>query len=66
MIKELHKAAVAHLKALEAQRVMQEAASARDAAVKAAYDAGCSAPEIAAALNVNRQRVYQMLNKEKP
>lgn len=65
MTAELTQAAEAHRKALEAQQVMRDAASARDAAVRAAHQAGHSAPEIAAALNVNRQRVYQMISKEK-
>ena len=66
MSDELFQAAEAHQEALVAQQVMRDAASARDAAVRAAHEAGCSAVEIAKALGVNRQRVYQMISKEKP
>ena len=56
-------AATAHREALEAQRVQQEAVRRRDAAVRAAHEAGHGAVEIAEALGVNRQRVYLILGK---
>ena len=60
-IELLEAAAKAHADALAAQVAQQEAAAARDTAVRAAYDAGASVPEIAAALGVTRYRVYAIL-----
>lgn len=59
----LEAAAQAHAAALAAQVAQQDAAAARDIAVRAAHDSGVSVLEIAAALGVTRYRCYAILNK---
>lgn len=43
-----------------ARESLREAVVARSAAIQAALDAGCTAPEIAKALGVQRERIYAM------
>lgn len=52
--------AAAHTAALRLQQQLSTAASHRDALVRDALAAGTPATQIAAALDVDRQRIYQM------
>lgn len=60
----LSAAARAHNEALAAREQLKVAAARRDDAVRSAANAGHSAVEIAAALDVHRSRIYQMLGKK--
>lgn len=56
----LEKLAAANREASEAETVAAEKLTARRAAVRAAFQAGCTAPEVGAILSVSPQRVYQI------
>lgn len=52
--------AQANLEASAAEAVAAEKQSARRTAVRAAFSAGCTAPEVGSILNVSPQRTYQI------
>ena len=56
----LAKLASANREASEAEAEAAEKATARRAAVRAAFQAGCTAPEVGAVLSVSPQRAYQI------
>lgn len=56
----LAKLAAANREASEAEAEAAVKQTARRAAVRAAFHAGCTAPEVGAVLNVSPQRTYQI------
>lgn len=65
MTDHLAAAVKAHKEALAAQQGMRDAAARREAAVRAAYESGVGVAEIRKALgNLNRSRIYQMLERK--
>lgn len=64
MTNPLAAAANAHKEALAAQEALEVSARKRDEAVRAAFNAGHGAVEIANALGVHRSRVYLILKKK--
>lgn len=57
-------AAEAHRDALAAREAMDAAAARRGAAIRTAMAAGHTAPEIAKALGVKRERIYAMAKQQ--
>lgn len=57
----LQQAAEAHRKTRDAQQAMRDASKLRDAAVRAAFDAGHHPTEIGERLGISRNRVYAII-----
>lgn len=62
----LQRVAATNREAAEAEAVAAEKQAARRAAVRAAFQAGCTAPEVGNVLSVTPQRAYQLRDRDLP